>query len=179
MSLATKETINNDNEVEEILEEVKSGERKVIFFNKKVFKACILIIIQLEIVLFFACVNIENNPLVIEVDWGFFLQSQQIEIVPVVIAGMSSSSNMKIKKMRDSIVEQNAEVISKKDAEIKAQNDKILSMSGTIQEKNEQIWKLKIRLDDISKTRQVTQEALDRAQAQADSIISTENNDGG
>lgn len=164
MTLATKEVLSNEDEIDQILEDAKSGKTPVVFFNWKVFKACIIIIIQLEIVTFFAAFHIYDNPFHIFIDWAFFLKSQQVEIIPVIIAGMSAGSNIKIKRMREKLLEDNKLLIAEKDDEIKTQNESILELNKTIYEQKEVIFKLKIKLDDLAVTKQATEEAIKRAE---------------
>jgi len=164
MSLATKEIINNESDIEEYLEDVKDGKTPVVFINWKVVKACILIIIQLEVITFFASFHVYDSPFMVFVDWAFFLKSQQVEIVPVIIAGMSAGSNIKIQKMRDKIVTDNKAILEEKDHEIKVQTGQITNLNQTIWEQKEEIYKLKIRLDDLATTKSVTEEAIKRAE---------------
>jgi hypothetical protein len=164
MALATKEVLNNEDEIDQILEDVKEGKKTVVLFNWKVFKACIIIIIQLEIITFFAAFSVYDNPFYVVIDWAFFLKSQQVEIIPVIIAGMSAGSNIKIKKMRDKLAEDNRQLIANKDQEIKDQNRQILALNTTIYQQKEELFKLKIRLDDLAATKAATEEAVKRAE---------------
>jgi len=110
---------------------IEDAENPIKMFNKKIFKACIIALIQLEIMIFFASLTILDD--FVYFDTTFWMRAQMLEILPVINAGFNATTNMKMRNIRNRMVSNNVQVIAKKDTQISAMHEQINTQNFIIE----------------------------------------------
>lgn len=120
--MAVRGAINQD-DFEDFLNNIEDKESPIKMFNMKIFKACLIALIQLEIMIFFASLTILDD--FIYFDTTFWMRAQMLEILPVINAGFNATTNMKMRNIRNRMVSNNVQIMAKKDTQITAMKEQI------------------------------------------------------
>ncbi len=155
----------NLDEFEQYLNDVEEGKAEAKFFNRKIFKAAMIALVQLEIMIFFVAAEfVQHEPPLfgwmewgLDINWQLWWNAQILEIVPVINAGFNATTNFKMRRMRNALVQENKKIIAAKDTQIGALQQQIDAQNYLIDQQRK-------KLDDQA----ILHEALSNATSEAE-----------
>lgn len=125
------------------LNEITDPNPKTKWWNEAVFRTTLNTILYLEIALVGFCIIIPTG-----FDANGFLLGQKIMIIPVLVVGFKVAMNEKAYKTKKVL-----------DKRIDEQSEEIKGLNKTIAEKDNEIYKLRVQLDDKCKTADALRDA--------------------
>jgi hypothetical protein len=162
--MAVKGTFNVD-EYEQYLNDVEEGKASAKLFSPKIFKAAIVALFQLEIMIFFAASSLVklDTPLFgfftheLVFNWELWWSAQILEIVPIINAGFNATTNFKMRRIRNRMLAENMKLVKAKDTQI-------TSLQKQIDSQNYILMEQKKRLDDQAILHEALSTATDLAE---------------
>jgi len=157
----------NVEEYEQYLNDVEEGKASAKLFSPKIFKAAMIALIQLEIMIFFAASSLERleTPVFgiftheLVFNWELWWSAQILEIMPIINAGFNATTNFKMRRIRNRMLAENMKIIKAKDTQITA-------MQMQIDNQNYILAEQKKRLDDQALLHEALSNATDLAEFQ-------------
>lgn len=176
--MAVKGAYNID-EFEDYLNEVEESGKTPKLFNRKIFKAAMVALLQLEILIFFMSSDLIELETPIwgfithglAFDWQFWWNAQILEIVPIINAGFNATTNFKMRRIRNKMVAENVKIIRVKDTQIGALQTQIDAQNFLIMEQKNRLDDQALLHDALSKANTLAEYQLIQKMLEKEEVI--------